>query len=108
MNLNDYQTEAHDYAAYGDNFLYPFLGLAGETGEVCERVKKMIRANPEMEFRDVFDRIGLASELGDVLWYVSEIASRLGLTLDFVAEKNLTELSGRREEGTITSADRDE
>jgi NTP pyrophosphatase (non-canonical NTP hydrolase) len=111
VNLNDYQTEAHDYAAYGDDSpLYPFLGLAGETGEVCEKLKKLIRHKGCMEFfpkgLSHTERQDLLTELGDVLWYLSEITGLLGSDLETVANMNLVKLSGRKARGTITSVDR--
>jgi NTP pyrophosphatase (non-canonical NTP hydrolase) len=47
--------------------LYPALGLAGEAGEVANKVKKIIRDN-------AFDRGGIAAELGDCLWYIAALA----------------------------------
>jgi NTP pyrophosphatase (non-canonical NTP hydrolase) len=79
--------------------VYPTLGLANEAGEVAGKVKKI--------FRDKGGQIGpadrdaLCGELGDVLWYLTQICTDLGLTLDEVAERNLEKLAGRLERGTL-------
>ena len=81
------------------NFVYPALGLAGETGEICEKLKKAIRdeggtISPE--------RLALlAKELGDVLWYVAALATELGLDLDEIASQNLAKLAARKQAGRI-------
>lgn len=108
--LNSYQTEAHDYAAYGDCYLYPFLGLAGEAGEVCEQIKKLIRAKNLTSLRgmNVTEKRDMLTELGDVLWYVSEITGLLGSDLETVADMNLVKLSGRKAKGTLTAVTRSE
>lgn len=70
------------------------LGLAGETGEVSELLKK--------HFRDGrLDEKALAKELGDVLAYLTLIADSFGFTLEQIAEMNLEKLTGREEKGTL-------
>ena len=63
MTMDQYQRAASKTAIYNSthSILYPALGLAGEAGEVANKVKKMIRDNN-------FDRQGIAAEIGDVLW----------------------------------------
>ena len=76
-----YQDAAESTAVYpnkGDNLYYPSLGLAGEAGEVCEKIKKIMRdQNGEFDQNNVED---LSKELGDVLWYISMIAAELNLS----------------------------
>ena len=102
MNFETYQIKARKTAIYpglGSNYVYPTLGLAGESGEVAEKVKKVIR-----DKNGVFDQetlIGLKKELGDVLWYVSNICSELNFSLEDVAEENLNKLNKRSLEGKI-------
>lgn len=74
--------------------VYNSLGLAGETGEFIEKVKKRIRDG-------VFDPKLAALELGDVLWYLSQLASDLGFTLEEVARMNLKKLADRKARGVI-------
>lgn len=98
-----YQKQAQTTAVYpgrGEgNFVYPALGLAGETGEICEKLKKAIRDEGGAISDD--RRALLAKELGDVLWYVSTLATELGLDLDEIAAGNLAKLAARKEAGKI-------
>lgn len=101
MNFIQYQEQARSFAAYPTHLsaLYPTIGLAGETGEVSELVKKAFR-----DKEGVFDSARLAAvkkELGDVLWYVANIASDLGLDLDAIAQGNIDKLTSRKERGVI-------
>lgn len=98
-----YQKQAQTTAVYPQrgegNFIYPALGLAGETGEICEKIKKVIRDEGGVisdERRQL-----LAKELGDVLWYVSTLATELGLNLDEIAAGNLAKLAARKQANTI-------
>lgn len=102
MDINEYQQQTRRFAIYpnvGSNMTYPTLGLAGEAGEVAEKVKKVIRDKD-----GVFDddtRAAICKELGDVLWYVAQIASELNLDLSNVAQKNLDKLADRALRGKI-------
>lgn len=102
MDFKKYQAESKKTALYpevGKNFVYPTLGLAGESGEVAEKIKKVIRDKGgiiDEETRELIKK-----ELGDVLWYVSQIASELSLSLDEIAEKNIEKLLSRLERGKI-------
>ena len=105
MDLNSYQQAARTTARYpnaGRNPIYPTLGLSGETGEVADKVKKVMR-----DRGGVFDdavRDDLKLELGDVLWYVAQLASELNLSLEEVAEANLAKLSSRTARGRINGS----
>ena len=99
MTLSDYQTAAMQTAIYPKPHslpLYPARGLCGEAGEVAEKIKKMLRdgCGPDAN-RDI------ASELGDVLWYVSALASDLGWSLSSIAEMNLEKLASRKQRDVI-------
>ena len=116
-NTQKYQRQAHGFAVYGTAYHYPFLGLAGEAGEVCELLAKFERKNhyapllgyalqyAEKQGQDVsLDKefvARLESELGDVIWMVAEIATCFGLTLDGIMEHNIKKLSERKQTGTI-------
>ncbi|MHB1569868.1 MAG: nucleoside triphosphate pyrophosphohydrolase family protein [Solirubrobacteraceae bacterium] len=102
MNLSEYQTRSRATAVYpdaGDNLLYPTLGLCGEAGEVAEKIKKMVRDDGGV-LSDA-RREALAKELGDVLWYVAQVATEAGLDLDAVAQANLVKLLSRHERGAL-------
>jgi len=99
MRLNDYQRKAESTAVYPDEYriLYPTLGLAGEAGEVADKVKKVYRdGEPSMFYKEE-----LAKELGDVLWYVSILARDLGYSLEYVAQMNIDKLEDRMSRGKI-------
>lgn len=103
ITFAEYQAGAMRTAIYpgrGEgNWTYAALGLAGETGEVSEKLKKAIRddgstVTPER-------KAALKKELGDVLWYVAALCTELHLDLQEVAEENLAKLSGRQQTGTL-------
>ena len=79
--------------------VYPTLGLVGEAGEVAGKVKKIFR-DGQGRITDA-DRQALALELGDVLWYLSEICSRLGIRLEDVAAGNITKIADRVARGVL-------
>lgn len=99
MNFSEYQKRANATAIYDSKFsiLYPTLGLAGEAGEVAEKVKKIIRDNKSI----VDERQDVAKELGDVLWYVAAVARDIGYSLEVIAEMNIEKLESRKERGVI-------
>lgn len=105
MTFDEYQEAAGKMAKYpnqGNNLVYTVLGLCGESGEVAEKVKKLIRDADGIitpEFRSA-----IRGELGDVLWYISQAAWELGLTFDEVAEANLAKLEGRLARGTLSGS----
>lgn len=102
MNFEEYQKKSRVTAKYpdaGKNYIYPTLGLAGESGEVAEKIKKVIRDKGGIVDEETKEMI--KKELGDVLWYVSQIATELGLTLDDIAEHNIEKLASRMERGKL-------
>jgi len=102
MNFNEYQEKSRKTALYPDkdnNFVYPTLGLSGEAGEVAEKIKKVIRDKGGVV--DDETREAIKKELGDVLWYVAQLATELGLSMDEIAEKNIEKLYSRMERGVL-------
>ena len=99
MKLNDYQNRANETAIYPEGLNYPILGLAGEAGEICNKYKKILRDKGGDV--DVNDLDELAKELGDVLWYVAQIATELGTDLETVARVNLMKLRDRKDRGVL-------
>mgnify|MGYP000079300482 CR=1 FL=1 len=79
--------------------VYPTLGLTNEAGEVAGKIKKIFRDKKGVISEE--DREALKYELGDVLWYLTQICAELGLTLEEVAEANITKLHSRLERGKI-------
>lgn len=100
-DFNYYQRSAAATAIYPDTYkiLYPALGLAGEAGEVANKVKKLIRDGLENAPKDWRDQI--ANEIGDVLWYCAALATDLNLTLGMIAGQNEAKLRSRQEAGTL-------
>lgn len=87
MNFKEYQKQAA--RTDGGNLTAHFLGLCGEAGEVVELYKKHIGHGHEL------DLVKLEKELGDVLWYISAIATGLELDLDLIAQRNIDKLQAR-------------
>ncbi len=106
MKFDEYQKKAHSTAIYpplgGAGWVYPALGLSGEAGEIANKLKKVIR-DKGGKLTDE-DRQILKGELGDVLWYVSELAHQLGLSLEEIAQENIKKLASRAERGKLTGS----
>ena len=105
MDLNDYQAAALSTAIYpnkGANFAYPALGLAGEAGEVADKLKKVIRDNDGVLIDQVRDAV--AKEIGDVLWYVSVLAYEMDYDLNEIAQINIDKLNSRKERGVLSGS----
>jgi NTP pyrophosphatase (non-canonical NTP hydrolase) len=105
MNLNDYQTQAMSSAIFPDQYkiLYPALKLAGESGEVAEKIGKVLR-DGDGNFDDLHIKDTLAYELGDVLWYVAALAHSLGYSLEDIAQMNITKLADRKARNKISGS----
>jgi NTP pyrophosphatase (non-canonical NTP hydrolase) len=102
MGMNEYQKLAEVTVVYPPDLkvIYPTIGLAGETGEVCEKVKKWIRdADRKPMTQEQLDL--LKKELGDVLWYLAVLAKDLGLSLDEIAQDNIRKLHDRKARGVV-------
>jgi NTP pyrophosphatase (non-canonical NTP hydrolase) len=97
MNFNEYQEMAKTTAIYDKKhqILYPALGLAGEAGEVANKVKKLIRDGYEKN-KDY--RKEISAELGDVLWYIAVLADDIGVKLSDIANNNIVKLKDRHAE----------
>ncbi len=104
MQLSEYQRLSRRTAAYPREawLAYPALGLAGEAGEVAEHAKKAIRDDGGSVSDERKD--AMTKELGDVLWYVAQIATELGLDLDRIAEQNLQKLLSRQRRGVLSGS----
>ena len=105
MDFDNYQIEARKTAIYPDkdkNFIYPTLGLVGESGEVAEKIKKILRdKNGTFDYKS---KLALKKELGDVLWYLSNLCDELNFSLSDVAKDNLDKLNLRLSKGKISGS----
>ena len=101
VDFNSYQRSAVTTAIYPNQhkITYPALGMAGEAGEVANKVKKLIRDGPDN--RPLTWREDIGYEIGDVIWYCSELADNLNLTLGMIAAQNLAKLQKRKDKGTL-------
>lgn len=85
--------------AYQARVLNWAIGLSGETGEVSEILKHHIFANEKL------DKMELAKEIGDVLWYLTAIAETTGISMTDIAELNLSKLNHRYYTGAYTDGE---
>ena len=105
MDFKTYQIKARLTAQYpnlGSNNIYPTLGLVGEAGEVAEKVKKVIR-----DKKGIFDQASknaIKKELGDVLWYLSNLCNEFDFSFEEVALENLEKLKNRANNGKISGS----
>lgn len=97
MDLDDYQDlaqrTAHEGFDIDQRLLIACCGLAGEAGEVCDIIKKGVGHGHDI------DPARVADELGDVLWYLAEIAAVLDVSLSSVATANIEKLRRRYPDG---------
>ena len=124
MEFKDYYEKARETAIYphiGKNLIYTVLGLAGEAGELANKVKKLIRdydLKMGDSIYDIFDKVsdaptkelredglklidGLPGELGGILWYTAMSSYELGFPFDVIARDNLRELAERKAKGRV-------
>ena len=106
MKFNEYQAKAIRFDLFqpganitGSGLMEKVLGLVGESGETADKFKKIIRDKGGQV--DAEDRLEIIKELGDVLWYVSAIATYLDTSFDDVAQINLRKLEDRAKRGQI-------
>ena len=101
MTFDEYQQQALTTALYTDdemtNLAISALGVAGEAGEVADKMKKVLAYDRGVMTEEI--RAEFGKELGDVLWYVAVMAQQLGMPLDSIAQKNLDKLASRKERG---------
>jgi uncharacterized protein YdbL (DUF1318 family) len=126
LTLNEYQDKTKETALYGasirtyvdslaipdpnkrDGLIrmlslnYAVLGLAGEAGEICNDLKKIIRDSNMIMTSDKRER--LINELGDAEYYGAAVASELGMSLEDVAQINVQKLADRKARGVIVGS----
>ncbi|MDX2974503.1 nucleoside triphosphate pyrophosphohydrolase family protein [Kribbella solani] len=100
--MNSYQQAALRTAAPKEKhneLFHLLLGLVGETGEIAEKAKKVVR-DKDSDFSQ-WDREDLTKELGDVLWYTAVIADYFDIPLAEVAELNIAKLADRQKRAVL-------
>ena len=97
MTINEYQklamTTLNPELSQKDVLINGVMGLCGESGEAIDLVKKWLAQGHEL------DKDKLIKEIGDVAWYIAEIATALGVTLEEVLAKNIEKLKARYPDG---------
>ena len=102
LTFDEYSDITWDLAKYpdkGDNITYPILGICGESGEIADKFKKILRDKDSHMSEE--DRIEILKEIGDVLWYLSALSIELKTDLGAVAKMNITKLRDRNERGVL-------
>ena len=99
MSFNDYQNEAMSFRMETATALYAVLNLAGEVGELNSLMAKDIRDGRKPDYD-----MNVKKELGDVLWSIAAIAIDHGFTLQDIADTNITKLSKRKIDNTLTGS----
>lgn len=107
FTFDEYQKRTKDTAIYPSGsdwdpiipILYTALGLSGEVGECCDKIKKILRDDRGFVTEEKVKI--LSKELGDVCWYLSQLCTELGLSMSDVAQQNLDKLAKRKEKGTL-------
>ena len=106
MNLDKYQKRAAEFDLFettmdlkSPGFLEKVLGLVGEAGEAADKVKKIIRDKGGYASEE--DKAEIIKELGDVMWYVANVARYMGVSLSDVAEGNIEKLASRKKRNKL-------
>ena len=99
IDFQTYQRTALTTAVYPKKYAvsYPALGLAEEAGEVAGKIKKMMRDGIPLDEQ----KEKIEAELGDVLWYLANLAYDCGISLQVVAEKNIEKVKDRQVRGQL-------
>lgn len=104
MDFQEYQYATAQTAVYPGQdsiagLMYAALGLNGEAGEVAEQAKKAMRDDGGQITPERKENI--IKELGDTMWYISQIASECGIALEEVADRNIQKLRDRKARGVL-------
>lgn len=109
MTIDEYSKQAlttltgkHGCTDLSPALLSQIFGLVGESGEVAEKFKKLIRDKDGVLTDE--DRQEILKELGDVVWYVNSITHMLGGDLTDVMQMNLDKLASRKKRNVIHGA----
>lgn len=89
MTLSEYQQFTKKYLLPGNDLITFVLGLGGEAGEVLDEFKKARRRQLPPNL------VNIQEELGDVLWYISNICNCCGLTIEQIIDQNVGKINKR-------------
>ena len=97
MEINEYQRLAmktlNPKLDKKDILINGVMGLCGESGEAIDIVKKYLAQGHEL------NKEHLLEELGDIAWYLAELATILEVDLDTILTNNIKKLSKRYPDG---------
>lgn len=97
MELKEYQKLCLNTWQGEERLVRTFFGVAGEAGELCEKIKKHMRGDYDLDELKSRTR----KEIGDVLYYLAVMSHELGFELSDIAEDNIAKLAKRQSEGKI-------
>jgi len=112
--FNEFSNKTAFYQGYGkgklDELAYLGLGVAGEAGEVADQIKKALRIHPidtgTLQALGAPNLVKLYLEMGDLLWYYSQLMRVIGVDLKDIMLLNMYKLFLRlKEDGKLTDAD---
>lgn len=101
-DFDEYQGFCKSTAVYpkiGKSFVYPLIGLQGEVGEVSEKIKKLFRDDKGKLSKE--KRNEIIKELGDVMWYISQLSTEFGVKFSDVIKGNIEKLSSRQKRNVL-------
>lgn len=103
-NINEYAKWTDETAKYPEKrgLEYTLFGLFGETGELANKYKKIIRDDNGIITREKY--LSMISELGDVAWYFVRVCKELGIEPSEVIDKNIEKLTKRKKENKISGS----
>ena len=97
MDIREYQEKAlrtvNTRLSRKDQLSNLCMGLAGESGEVVDYIKKHIYHGHSLEINK------LSEELGDIMWYLTNIATSFNIPIEFILDENIKKLEERYPEG---------
>lgn len=115
MSPNEYQEQAHTFSCYEKplcyqdiggqiitqnlDYVYPALGLAEEAGEVSGKFAKAVR--DEGGYISSERKEAIKKELGDVCWFIAELCTLMGFSLEDVMQHNIDKLTDRKSRNVI-------
>ncbi|MFO0971104.1 MAG: nucleoside triphosphate pyrophosphohydrolase family protein [Candidatus Saccharimonadales bacterium] len=104
MTIHEYSKQAistlldgHDIQNLSPVLIAQVFGILGESGEMAEKFKKLIRNKAGKLSEE--DTQEILKELGDILWYINSVATLLGSDLEAVAQQNLDKVLSRKSRG---------
>lgn len=104
MDFLTYQKDSRKHAFYPnqntpESFRYLVYGITGEAGELAEHFKHALRDEQDTLTKERKDKI--IKELGDILWYITNLGIELGINLEDIAKNNLNKIQDRLQKGTL-------